>query len=196
MPKYEVIKPWNGVSKGQVLELDTLAAALLPNVREVGALRNGSLTLDVSAQVDEAARQALAEARASVDAMIDEAKAQAEGIIAAANAEAVSIREQAKAQAEGIIAAANAEAVSIREQAKAQAEGIIAAANAEAVSIREQAKAQAGTLTPAIPDGSERRELIKARLKELKIEFDGRQGEEALAALLPEGELAKLFPAK
>ncbi|HFS0792875.1 TPA: hypothetical protein ACHY0C_006068 [Pseudomonas aeruginosa] len=152
MPKYEVIKPWNGVSKGQVLELESLAAALLPNVREVGALRNGSLTLDVSAQVDEAARQALAEAQASVDAMIDEAKA--------------------------------------------QAEGIIAAANAEAASIREQAKAQAGTLTPAIPDGSERRELIKARLKELKIEFDGRQGEEALAALLPEGELAKLFPAK
>ncbi|AMD42686.1 hypothetical protein JBD44_25 [Pseudomonas phage JBD44] len=130
MPKYEVIKPWNGVSKGQVLELESLAAALLPNVREVGALRSGSLTLDVSAQVDEAARQALAEARVSVDAMIDEAKA------------------------------------------------------------------QAGTLTPAIPDGSERRELIKARLKELKIEFDGRQGEEALAALLPEGELAKLFPAK
>ncbi|MFU7548249.1 hypothetical protein ACM9NK_29955, partial [Pseudomonas paraeruginosa] len=62
--------------------------------------------------------------------------------------------------------------------------------------IRDRAKAQAGTLTPAIPDGSERRELIKARLKELKIEFDGRQGEEALAALLPEGELAKLFPAK
>lgn len=152
MPKYEVIKPWNGVSKGQVLELESLAAALLPNVREVGALRNGSLTLDVSAQVDEAAEQALAEARVSVDAMIDEAKA--------------------------------------------QAEGIIAAANAEAASIREQAKAQAGTLTPAIPDGSERRELIKARLKELKIEFDGRQGEEALAALLPEGELAKLFPAK
>ncbi|ALY80996.1 TPA: hypothetical protein ACV5NF_005617 [Pseudomonas aeruginosa] len=130
MPKYEVIKPWNGVSKGQVLELESLAAALLPNVREVGALRSGSLTLDVSAQVDEAARQALAEARVSVDAMIDEAKA------------------------------------------------------------------QAGTLTPAIPDGSERRELIKARLKELKIEFDGRQGEEALAALLPEGELVKLFPAK
>ncbi|HBP1407806.1 TPA: hypothetical protein L5T47_005525 [Pseudomonas aeruginosa] len=130
MPKYEVIKPWNGVSKGQVLELESLAAALLPNVREVGALRSGSLTLDVSAQVDEAARQALAEARVSVDAMIDEAKA------------------------------------------------------------------QAGTLTPAIPDGSERRELIKARLKELKIEFDGLQGEEALAALLPEGELVKLFPAK
>lgn len=130
MPKYEVIKPWNGVSKGQVLELESLAAALLPNVREVGALRSGSLTLDVSAQVDEAARQALAEARVSVDAMIDEAKA------------------------------------------------------------------QAGTLTPAIPDGSERRELIKARLKEMKIEFDGRQGEEALAALLPEGELVKLFPAK
>ncbi|MCD2791898.1 hypothetical protein OFL75_11295 [Pseudomonas aeruginosa] len=130
MPKYEVIKPWNGVSKGQVLELDSLASALLPNVREVGALKSGSLTLDVSTQVDEAARQALAEARVSVDAMIDEAKA------------------------------------------------------------------QAGTLTPAIPDGSERRELIKARLKELKIEFDGRQGEEALAALLPEGELVKLFPAK
>ncbi|EPC5685457.1 hypothetical protein ACEOSB_14150 [Pseudomonas aeruginosa] len=150
MPKYEVIKPWNGVSKGQVLELDSLASALLPNVREIGALKNGSLTLDVSAQVDEAAKQALAEAQASVDAMIVDAKAQAEGIIAAANAEAANIREQAKA----------------------------------------------GTLTPAIPDGSERRELIKARLKELKIEFDGRQGEEALAALLPEGELAKLFPAK
>ncbi|RCI76261.1 hypothetical protein DT376_03350, partial [Pseudomonas aeruginosa] len=97
MPKYEVIKPWNGVSKGQVLELDSLASALLPNVREIGALKNGSLTLDVSFQVDEATRQALAEAQASVDAMIVDAKAQAEGIIAAANAQAANIREQAKA---------------------------------------------------------------------------------------------------
>ncbi len=66
MPKYEVIKPWNGVSKGQVLELDSLASALLPNVREIGALKNGSLTLDVSFQVDEATKQALAEAQAKM----------------------------------------------------------------------------------------------------------------------------------
>lgn len=47
---------------------------------------------------------------------------------------------------------------------------------------------------PSVP--AEGKQLIIARLKELKIGFDGRKGADDLAALLPEGELQKLFPAE
>lgn len=79
--------------------------------------------------------------------------------------------------------------------ARKEARQIIAEARAGAAAILDEAKAQAAKLVPPV-DAGERREVIKARLKELKIEFDGRKGEEDLAALLPEGELAKLFPAE
>lgn len=58
------------------------------------------------------------------------------------------------------------------------------------------------TLEPATPAagtgnaGNDRKSVIVARLKELNIEFDGRKGAEDLAALLPNGEMEKLFPAE
>lgn len=36
MPKYEVIRPWNGVKAGDVLELSHVHPALKPNVRQLG----------------------------------------------------------------------------------------------------------------------------------------------------------------
>jgi hypothetical protein len=33
MPRYEVIRPWNGVQAGQVLELEAMHPALKANVR-------------------------------------------------------------------------------------------------------------------------------------------------------------------
>lgn len=57
-------------------------------------------------------------------------------------------------------------------------------------------------LIPATPEGTSESErqldkgAITKRLKELEVEFDGRKGAEDLAALLPEGELEKLFPAE
>lgn len=51
--------------------------------------------------------------------------------------------------------------------------------------------------TPGAPSApADGKPLIIARLKELKIGFDGRKGADDLAALLPEGELQKLFPAE
>jgi len=63
-------------------------------------------------------------------------------------------------------------------------------------------KGQAAELEPATPAGTSNKErqldkgVIAKRLKELEIEFDGRKGADDLAALLPEGELEKLFPAE
>lgn len=37
MAKYEVIRPWVGVIKGQVIEAEKINPNFLPNVREVGA---------------------------------------------------------------------------------------------------------------------------------------------------------------
>lgn len=97
----------------------------------------------------------------------------------------------ARKEAQEIIA----EARSILDDAKTGAAKLLDEARAGAAAVLDEAKAQAAKLVqPA--DAGERREVIKARLKELKIEFDGRKGEEDLAALLPEGELAKLFPAE
>ena len=57
-------------------------------------------------------------------------------------------------------------------------------------------------LTPATPaavcrklEGKDKGVIIE-RLKELKIDYDGRKSADELAALLPEGELAALFPAQ
>lgn len=129
MPKFEVIRPWHGVTAGQIVELKEVHPSLAANVRAVG---EGAVEDDEAAQV---------------------------------------------------LAAAHKEA-----------QEIIAEARTGAAAILDEAKAQAAK--PVQVDANERREVIKARLKELKIEFDGRKGEEDLAALLPDGELAKLFPAE
>lgn len=99
--------------------------------------------------------------------------------------------------AEQVLLKVREQADGIVREAQAKAVEIIDTAKAEAARLTSEATKPAGQLTTAITtDAGERRELIKARLKELKIEFDGRKGEDDLAALLPEGELAKLFPAE
>lgn len=147
MPKFEVIRPWHGVTAGQIVELKVVHPSLAANVRAVG---EGADENDEAAQVLAAARK----------------------------------------EAQGIIAEARA----IHDDAKAGALKLLDEARTGATAIIDDAKAQAAKLVQS--DANERREVIKARLKELKIEFDGRKGEEDLAALLPAGELAKLFPAE
>jgi len=44
MAKYEVIRPWNGVELGQMLELETLHPALKSNVRLMRGEAGGELT--------------------------------------------------------------------------------------------------------------------------------------------------------
>ncbi|CUW11753.1 Uncharacterised protein [Serratia grimesii] len=44
MAKYEVIRPWNGVKLGEVLELDNLHPALKSNVRLMLGEASGELT--------------------------------------------------------------------------------------------------------------------------------------------------------
>ena len=159
MPKYQVIRPWNGVEKGAMLTLERVHPALAANVMEIadgGAV--GNVTVDVKAIATEQAERIIAEAKATIDKMASAARAEAEQIVAQAHTEAEQIRAAA-----------------------------------------ESAGAQ-GTLTPATPGAAElsdkdRKALIVARLKELKVEFDARKGVDDLAALLPPGELAALFPA-
>lgn len=148
MPKFEVIRPWHGVSAGQIVELKEVHPSLVANVRAVGE----------GAAEDDEAGQILAAARTEAKEIISEARA-------------------------------------IHDDAKAGALKLLEDARTGAAAIIDEAKAQAAKLVQPT-DSTDRRELIKARLKELKIDFDGRKGEEDLAALLPAGELAKLFPAE
>lgn len=39
MAKFEVIRPWHGVSKGQIIEVDRIHPAFKPNVRPLGSLQ-------------------------------------------------------------------------------------------------------------------------------------------------------------
>lgn len=59
-------------------------------------------------------------------------------------------------------------------------------------------KGQAAELVPSTPAAStgekERKGKIIAKLKELKIDFDGRKNADELGALLPPDELKALFP--
>lgn len=154
MPKFEVIRPWNGVTAGQVITLDEVHPSIAAHVRPVS--------------------RAAAAAAGGADQVLAAARGEADSIVAGAKELAGEIVAQARTEAAGII-----------EEAKAQA-----------VQLLANVAPPGGQLTPATTgDANERRDLIKARLKELKIEFDGRKGEEDLAALLPEGELATLFPA-
>ncbi|KES20139.1 MULTISPECIES: hypothetical protein [Pseudomonas] len=148
MPKFEVIRPWHGVTAGQIVELKEVHPSLAANVRAVGE----------GADEDGEAGKVLAAAREEAQEVVSKAR-------------------------------------SIHEEATAAAQKLLDDARAGAAEILDEAKAQAAKLLPP-PDANERREVIKARLKELKIDFDGRKGEEGLAALLPDGELAKLFPAE
>lgn len=44
MAKYEVVRPWNGVTLGQVIELENLHPALKSNVRQMLGEAGGELT--------------------------------------------------------------------------------------------------------------------------------------------------------
>lgn len=164
MHKVEVIRPWNGVQRGQVLELKEIPAALRANVREmVDQASAGPVEIDIQPHIDEAVRQALDGTRGDITRMLDNARREADEIVFAAHEEAGRIRAEAQAAA-----------------------------------------APAGQLTPATPGAAsgaglpdkERKALITARLKELKVEHDGRKSADELAALLPPDELAALFPAE
>ncbi|RSE88597.1 hypothetical protein [Achromobacter denitrificans] len=165
MHKVEVIRPWNGVQRGQVLVLKEIPAALRANVREIvdQAAAAGPVEIDIQPHIDEAVRQALDGTRGDITRMLDNARREADEIVFAAHEEAGRIRAEAQAAA-----------------------------------------ALAGQLTPATPGAAsgaglpdkERKALITARLKELKVEHDGRKSADELAALLPPDELAALFPAE
>lgn len=115
-----------------------------------------------------------------------------------ATAEAERILEQAKRAVEGMAADAHAEAERIVGAAREEADRILEDARQEADRIRAAApgESRSGNLTPATPGAADlnekdRKALIVARLKELKVEHDGRKGADELAALLPDGESLK-----
>lgn len=105
------------------------------------------------------------------------------------SAQAGSEVDAAKAEAEMFMEEARRKFCELREDAKAEAERIIEDAKAEAERIKAQAVGQGGVLTV---NPADRKEQIKAKLTELGIEFDGRQGEAALFKLLPKEEQDKL----
>lgn len=96
MPKYEVIRPWHGVSLGQVFETDRLHPALKSNVREVKTAV-GRVEVDVAVIAKQEAEKALADAAHQIDSMLSDARATAETIVADARAQADQIRADAAA---------------------------------------------------------------------------------------------------
>ncbi|GAB1837142.1 hypothetical protein MyNCGM121_39220 [Achromobacter xylosoxidans] len=165
MAKYQVVIPWSGVRAGQVVELSEVHPSLAANVRTVGAEPVAS-----SSSID-----ATATAAAEAERILEQAKRAVEGMAADAHVEA-----------ERIVGAAREEADRILQEAREEADRIRAAATG----------GQLGKLTPATPgapDANEkdRKALIVARLKELKVEHDGRKGADELAALLPDGDPLK-----
>ena len=88
--KYEVVIPWNGVSKGDVLELDSVHPSLVANLREVVAEKR--------AEGPSESKKIVAEARAEAKRILDDAKAEADKLTNAALAEADKIVADAKKQ--------------------------------------------------------------------------------------------------
>lgn len=165
MAKYQVVIPWSGVRAGQIVDLSEVHPSIEANVRKVGAEPvAGALSVDAS-------------------------------VVAAAEAER--ILEQAKRAVEGMAADAHAEAERIVGAAREEADRILQEAREEADRIRAAATGgQSGNLTPATPGAADlnekdRKALIVARLKELKVEHDGRKGADELATLLPDGDPLK-----
>ncbi len=130
MAKYQVIRPWHGVKMGQVVNLDKVHPALRANVMRVG---------DGAPKDSDAASRLVAAAQAEADALRQTTEAELTQKIA----EAV---EQARAEAEGIIADANAEAERIVAEARATAESFVQGEIGET--------GEAPKLTPATPDAT------------------------------------------
>lgn len=104
MAKYQVIRPWAGVTMGQIVDLKEVHPALKANVMEVG---KGSSSSNEAADV-------LATAHADAEAL----RKQTEDELTKQIHEA---REQVQAEAKSIIDAANAEAERIKAEAVKQA---------------------------------------------------------------------------
>ena len=79
MAKYRVIRPWFGVSVGQIVTLKEVHPALRANVVPVG---------DGEPKESDAAAKALDAARAEAQSIVDAAKAEGQAIVDAAKAEA------------------------------------------------------------------------------------------------------------
>ncbi|UQN37312.1 hypothetical protein MTR80_06295 [Alcaligenes aquatilis] len=131
MPKYEVIRPWHGVSVGQVFETDRLHSALKSNVREVMAAGN-RVEVDLAVTAKQEAGKILAEAAHQVDTM----------------------REQAQAELAQRVEEA-------KHEAQAEADRIISEATAEAERIKQDAQQKVGELTPATPDAGSKQTKTK-----------------------------------
>lgn len=71
--KYEVIRPWFGVKRGDTVEFETVPNALKANVRLIGG--------KAAKQSDEAAKT-LAAAKAEAEKIVADARAEAEKIAA------------------------------------------------------------------------------------------------------------------
>ncbi|MBV7482521.1 hypothetical protein [Bordetella sp. BOR01] len=114
----------------------------------------------------------------------------------------VDVAAIATEQANRIIAEAKETIDKMVSAARTEADRIVADGHAEAERIRAEAAGggAGGTLTPATPGAGDlsdkdRKALIVARLKELKVDFDARKSADDLAALLSPADLAALFPA-
>lgn len=104
MAKYQVTRPWAGVTMGQIVDLKEVHPALKANVMEVGKGATSSHEAD----------EVLVKVRIEADAL----RKQTEDELAKRIAEA---QEQAQAEAKAIIDAANAEAERIKAEAVKQA---------------------------------------------------------------------------
>lgn len=104
MAKYRVVRPWHGVSAGQVVDLDVVHPSILSNVTPA---------IEVGLDAGEA-DDALARARAEIEALHRQAETELAQRIEGA-------REQAKAEAQGIIDSAHEEAERIKAEAIKQA---------------------------------------------------------------------------
>ncbi len=131
MPKYEVIRPWHGVSVGQVFETDRLHPALKSNVREVKT-SVGRAEVDVAVIAKQEAEKILAEAAHQVETMHEQAQTELAQLV-----------EEAK------------------QEAQAEADRIISEATAEAERIKQDAQQKAGELTPATPDAGSKQTKAK-----------------------------------
>jgi len=166
MAKYQVVIPWSGVRVGQIVDLTEVHPSIEANVRKVGGdAKIGALSVDLGATATEEAERILQQAKRAVEGMVADARVEAERIVGAAQEEADRILNSAREEADRIRAAAASGGPS-------------------------------GELTPATPGAADmsekdRKALIVARLKELKVEHDGRKGADELATLLPDGDPLK-----
>ncbi len=122
MPQYQVINPWYGVKKGQIVELKKVHPAIQANVMEVGA---GVKTSDEPAKLLEQAQTEANALRAQTEQELEKRVAEAQA--------------QVQAEAKAIIDEANAEAERIKAEAIKQA-GELTPATPEATTKSTKAK--------------------------------------------------------